>query len=161
MIRLIVAIDRDRGLAKHGVMPWYIPDDEKYFTDQTKTHGGITLTGHTTYKTFKGPLAERENYVLSREKLTLQGAHAVHDLAKFLEDFRDKDVWIVGGAAVFAEVMKAGKADELYITHIDANFGCDRFLPDYQTGFELSEQSQPREQNGFNFTYAVYRRADA
>lgn len=159
MNRLIVAIDRQRGLAKHGFQPWYIPEDEQYFTSQTKTHGGIVLIGRTTFQTFKhGPLAGRQNYVLTHNPTPIEGVTPVHDLAAFLGDFKDKDIWVVGGAKVFAEVMQAGHADELYITHIDADFGCDQFFPAYDDQFKLVEESESREQNGFHFRYARYAR---
>jgi dihydrofolate reductase len=161
MIRLIAAIDRRRGLAKHGILPWYIPEDEKYFTDQTKTHGGHVLTGSTTFKnTYKGrPLKERQNYILTHDTTPIAGVTLVHDLGQFLKDFGGKDLWIAGGAGVFEEVMKAGQADELYLTHIDADFHCDQLFPEYEDGFKLVEQGEPREQNGFHFTYARYAKA--
>ena len=161
MTRLIVACDRKRGLAKHGFMPWNIPEDEQYFTDQTKSLGGIVLVGNATFKTFRGPLAGRQNYLLTHQDTPIKGAHVVNDLAKFLEDFKDKDVWIVGGAAVFDQVIQAGKADILYVTRIDADFGCDQLFPDYENGFALTEETEPREQNGFSFTYARYAKKPA
>ena len=158
MIRLIAAVDRKLGLAKKGIIPWYIPEDERYFTDQTKTHGGHVLTGITTFKNTytHGPLAGRQNYILTHDKTPIEGVTLVHDLNKFLEDFQDKDLWVAGGAKVFEEVIQAGKANELYITHIDADFGCDQFFPAYEKDFKLAEQSELREQNGFIFTYARY-----
>jgi dihydrofolate reductase len=157
MNRLIVAVDRKLGLAKRGFQPWYIPDDEQYFTQQTKSYGGNVLIGRTTFETFKhGPLAGRKNYVLTHSQDPIEDVTLVHDLSKFLDDFQDQDVWIVGGAKVFEEVIKLGKADELYITHIDADFGCDQFFPDYKNDFKLVEQSEPKEQNGFTFRYARY-----
>lgn len=160
MIRLIAAIDRKRGLAKRGFMPWWIPEDEQYFTDQTKSFGGHVLTGGVTFRnTYKGrPLKERHNYILTHHDELIEGAEAVHDLAKFLASFNGKDLWVAGGAGVFEEVMQLGKADELYITHIDADFRCDQFFPAYENDFELAEQGEPREQNGFNFRYARYTR---
>jgi len=158
MIRLIAAIDRKRGLAKHGILPWFIPEDEKYFTDQTKTHGGHVLTGGTTFRsTYKSrPLVDRRNYILTHHEEPIEGAELVRNLFKFLEDFQDKDLWIAGGAEVFEQVIQSGKADELYLTHIDADFRCDQFFPAYEGGFKLAEQSEPHEQNGFSFTYARY-----
>lgn len=158
MIRLIVVLDRQRGMAKNGGQPWKIPDDETYFASQTKKYGGNVIAGSTTFRTFKGPLVGRQNYVLTRHTEPIPGTTLVHDLDKFLTDFADRDLWVVGGAAVFDEVMKAGQADELYITHIDADLGCDQFFPDYESQFKLIEQSEPRAQNGFHFRYAVYRK---
>ncbi len=158
MNRLIVAIDRRRGLAKNHGMPWSIPEDERFFTDQTKTHGGHVLTGGTTFReAYKNkPLSDRHNYILTHKTEPIEGTELVHNLEKFLNDFQD-DLWIAGGAAVFEQVMALGKADELYITHIDADFACDQFFPEYQ-GFELVNQSEKKEQNGFHYTYAVYKR---
>jgi dihydrofolate reductase len=158
MIRLIAAIDRQRGLAKHGILPWFIPEDEKYFSDQTKTYGGHVLTGGTTFRnTYNNkPLVDRHNYILTHQTEPIEGAEIIHDLTKFLDDFRDKDLWVAGGTEVFEQVMRAGKADELYLTHIDADFGCDQFFPAYEKDFKLIERSESHHQNGFSFTYARY-----
>ncbi len=160
MIRLIAAIDRKRGIAKNGAMPWKIPEDEKYFTEQTKTHGGNVLTGGTTFRnTYNNrPLVDRQNYILTHDDTSIPGAIVVHDLAKLLEGFKTKDLWIAGGAKVFQEVLDLGMADELYLTHIDDDFSCDQFFPEYEHAFKLAEQSESREQNGLRFTYARYVR---
>jgi dihydrofolate reductase len=159
MIRLIAAIDRSNGIAKHGVMPWNIPEDEKFFTDQTKTHGGHVLTGGVTFREAyqNRPLQDRHNYILTHDETPIEGVELVHDIAQFLSSFK-KDLWVSGGAVVFDEIMKLGKADELYLTHIDADFGCDRFFPDYSDNFKMTDQSEPREQNGFRYIYTVYTR---
>jgi dihydrofolate reductase len=158
MIRLIAAVDRKRGIAKHGGLPWSIPEDSQYFTDQTKTHGGNVLTGGTTFRNTyrRRPLAGRQNYILTHKEDAIEGVTLVHDLGKLLEEFKDKDLWVAGGAEVFKEIMAAGKADELYLTHIDADFGCDQFFPEYEQVFKKVEEGKTREQNGLKFTYAKY-----
>lgn len=163
MIRLIVAIDRQRGLAKKGGMPWNIPDDENFFTTETKKYGGHVLTGGVTFRdAYKSkPLAARQNYILTHDTTPIPGATVVNDIEKFLADFQNKDLWIAGGAGVFGQVLKAGKADELYLTHIDADFGCDQFFPEYKASFTLVKKSEPHAQNGFHFTYAIYRSKEA
>lgn len=156
MYRLIAAVDRELGIAKHGTIPWFIPEDEKFFTDQTKLYGGHNLIGRVTYETFKGPLRDRHNYVLTPDTSPIDGVELVHDLVTFLEQFNDKDLWVVGGAAVFEQVMELGYADELILTHVDATFKCDRFFPAYKGEYVLKEKSEVREQNGFRFYYATY-----
>jgi dihydrofolate reductase len=157
MYRLIAAIDRKQGMAKQGFQPWYLPADEERFTELTKSDGGICLIGSTTFKTFKqGPLAERQNYVLTHDQTPIEGVTLVHDLDKFLKDFADTNVWIIGGANVFAQVVEMSGSCELYLTHIEADFGCNQFFPDYSHGFQMTEQSGLHEQNGFIFTYAHY-----
>jgi dihydrofolate reductase len=158
MNRLIIALDRKNGIAKHGYTPWYIPDDLIYFSKLTKTDGGIVLVGRTTYDVaFKGqPLKDRANYVLTSRNDDLKGAYQVSNLQNWLEQHTDQDVWIVGGANVYQQVMQSGKADELYVTKIDADFGCDQFFPDFEETHTLVEESEELEQNGFHFHYARY-----
>jgi dihydrofolate reductase len=141
-------------------MPWKIPDDEQYFTDKTKSLGGNVLSGGVTFRTAykSNPLKDRQNFILTHDPSPIAGVTVVNDLTKFLKDFEDKDLWVAGGSVVFGEVMKANQADELYITHIDAEFGCDQFFPEFEDTYQKIEESDRREQNGFYFTYAVYKR---
>ncbi|HVV66872.1 MAG TPA: dihydrofolate reductase [Candidatus Saccharimonadales bacterium] len=160
MIRLIAAIDRERGIAKRGVIPWHIPEDAAFFDSETKKFGGKVLSGGVTFRVGYGghPLAGRQNYILTHDPQPIEGATVIHDIAQFLEKF-EGDLWVAGGAAVFEEVMELGYADELYLTHVDASFGCDRFFPEYEGSFTQIEQSEPKEQNGFTYRYTKYRRS--
>ena len=158
MNRLIVAVDRKMGMAKRNVMPWFIPDDEHFFNEQIQLYGGDCLIGLTTYQTFHGPLKGCNNYVLKPDTDPIEGVTIVNDLDKFLNDFENKDLWVIGGANVFAQVMEKDKADELLVTHIDADFGCTIFFPEIDDRFTLVDQSETKEENGFSFRYARYTR---
>ena len=161
MICLIAAIDRQRGIGKNGGQPWKIPTDEAHFARLTKTHGGNMLVGLTTFRTFHGPLPDRHNYVLTHRAEPIKGVTLVDDLNKFLEQFNDQDLWVIGGAAVYDEVLKTGLASELYLTHIDADLHCNQFFPEYENQFKLVERSEPQTQNGFSFFYATYAKLPA
>ncbi len=152
----IVAFDRRQGIAKHGFQPWYIPADEQYFAAWTKKYGGNVLVGSTTYRTFRAPLPERKNFVLTHQSELIEGAELVHNLESFLEEYHESDLWVIGGAAVFSQVLELGYADELYVTAIDADFKCDQFFPAIPSSFMLTEQSEPQAENGFTFTYKKY-----
>ncbi|MEO7364186.1 MAG: dihydrofolate reductase [Candidatus Saccharimonadales bacterium] len=158
MIRLIVAYDRQRGIAKQGFQPWAIPEDEAYFADKTKSSGAQVLMGSTTYKTLKGPLPGRRNFVLTSDKSPVDGTELVHDLRKFLANYTDveNDLWVIGGANVYAQVLDSGMANEIYATEIEADFGCNQFFPDAHEKFRLVSDSELHEQNGFIFRYRVF-----
>jgi len=161
MFRLIAAVDRKLGIAKQGFMPWNIPEDEQYFTDQTKTHGGNVLTGKTTFQlAYLGkPLEGRQNYILTHDKAPIENANVVNNLKDFYNHFEHTDVWVSGGANVFAQIMQDGKADELWLTQIEADFGCNQFFPDFSHDhYDLVQESDLREQNGFIFRYVIYKR---
>jgi len=153
MILHIVAFDNKRGIAKGGIQPWYIPEDEAFFQSETKKYGGKVLMGARTFDAIKHPLRERENFVLTHDTAPIPGAIVVNDLQQFLAEFQG-DLWVIGGAEVFAQTLDV--ADELYITKIEADFRCDRIYPSYQDKFELTRQSDPRTENGFRYTYCVY-----
>jgi dihydrofolate reductase len=159
MIRLIVAFDRQHGIAKHGFQPWNLPADEAYFTEKTKLYGGNVLVGSTTYRTFSGALVERAVHVLTSDETPIEGVEVVHDLKKFLKDYADKDLWVAGGANVYSQLFEADQVDEIYVTRIEADFGCNQFFPAFEEAFVLAEQSDLKEQNGFIFRYEVYTKS--
>lgn len=156
MIRAIAAIDRERGIGKAGLMPWKLPTDERYFTEQTKLFGGKVLTGRRTYQlTYHGPLKGRTNFVLTHDTRPIPGATLVHDLPSFLKSLKG-DLWIAGGAEVFEQALPW--TDELYLTHLDGVFGCDRFFPPYESEFHRVSESAPVTENGTTYTFCVYSR---
>ncbi|MFA6088201.1 dihydrofolate reductase [Mucilaginibacter sp.] len=153
MIRLIAAIDQKRGIAKGGVQPWNIPTDEKYFLEQTSKWGGEVLMGSKTYQVIGHPLPNRKNYVVTRDAVAVNGAEIVNDLDSFLKGF-GRDLWIVGGASIFEQTLPY--ADELYLTKIEADFGCDQFFPDYDATFMPFGEDPLQTENGFIYKFCVY-----
>lgn len=155
MIRLIAAIDSQRGLADEHGIPWDLPGDKKYFRDMT-VHGEV-LMGYRTYTEFDNPLPERTNYVLVRDGTKLrQGFLPVYDILDFVG--RHPDAWIIGGAKVFNECLRLDVADELYLTELEGEFGCTKFFPSFRDKFEFKEKGNPITENGITYLFNVYRR---
>ena len=159
MIRHIVALDSERGMAKGGAMPpWKLSKDEQYFTDETLKYGGNVLMGRKTFVEAlqNKPLAGRSNYVVTRDPSAIPGVTVVNDLASFMADWPlEKDLWVIGGSEVFVETMH--DAHELYITEIDGMYGCDKFYPAYKSSSELLHVSPPQLENGISYQFCVYR----
>jgi dihydrofolate reductase len=153
MIRFIVAVDQKLGMAKDGKQPWHLPTDEKYFLDETQKYGGVVVMGRSTFEVIGHPLKERRNIILSRK---LQQAEGVEVVASLEEALRiAPDVWVIGGASIFAQTLES--ADELYVTHIEADYGCDQFFPNFKDQFELASESQVHHENGVNFKFCIYK----
>src|SRR5580658_8387876 len=115
MIRLIAAIDTSRGIATDKGIPWKLPGDAAYFENQTTT--GLIVMGWATYNEFSAPLHDRDNYVLTRDQSPLRsGFQPISALADLQKSYPDEDVWVIGGAFVFAETLDRG--DELFITQV-------------------------------------------
>ncbi|CAN5189013.1 N/A [soil metagenome] len=156
MIRAIAAIDDKRGIAAAGNppwnIPWNIPTDARHFRELTE--GGVVLMGKDTYALFDAPLPNRRNVVASQKLTAVRpGFELVNDVAEFLQTSSD-DIWIIGGASLYQSTLDA--CEELYITHIDGDFNCDRFLPDFYSKFILSKESPRQSDNGHTFRFATY-----
>ncbi len=155
MIRQIAAMDTRRGIATDKGIPWKLPGDAAYFERQTTT--GLIFMGWATYSEFSAPLHGRDNYVLTRDQSPLRsGFQGIATLADLLKSHPNEDVWVIGGAFVFAETID--QAAELYITQVLEDFHCTKFFPDYRTGFTKFEQSKNEDESGVQYRFEKWRR---
>ena len=67
MISLIVAMDQNRLIGKENDLPWRLPEDLKYFKRITTSH--TIVMGRKTFESIGRPLPNRENVVLTRQKI--------------------------------------------------------------------------------------------
>src|SRR5579863_8561498 len=150
MIRLIAATDTTRGIATGSGIPWKLPGDSAYFENQTTT--GLIVMGWATYNEFSAPLHGRANYVLTHDQSRLRpGFEPTANLADLVTSHPGEDVWVIGGAFVYAETI--AQADELFITQVLADFHCTKFFPDYRTGFNRFEASDDQEEGGVHYRF--------
>jgi dihydrofolate reductase len=155
MIRLIAAMDTNRGIATDKGIPWKLPGDTAYFENQTTT--GLIIMGWATYNEFSAPLHGRDNYVLTGDQSPLRsGFQPVATLADLMKRLPNQDVWVIGGGFVYSETIDQG--DELFITQVLEDFHCTKFFPDYRAGFTRFEQSNDHEENGVHYRFEKWRR---
>jgi hypothetical protein len=82
----------------------------------------------TTYNAFAAPLHDRENFVLTADAAPLRtGFRAIGNLAQLVTENPGEDVWVIGGAKVYAETI--GEAEELFLTQVFGDFDCTKFSP--------------------------------
>jgi dihydrofolate reductase len=154
MIRLIAAIDSRRGIATDSGIPWKLPGDTVYFHE--KTASGIILMGRATYDEFAAPLHGRDNFVLSSQSRPLRaGFRTVGGLDQLRVAYPDDDVWVIGGATVYAETIV--RADELFLTQVIGDFHCTKFFPPYQPQFELHTRGDDRQEGGITYRFETWR----
>src|SRR5580700_4771092 len=154
MIRLIAAIDSQRGIATDSGIPWKLPGDTAYFRAKTAT--GLIVMGRATYDEFAAPLHGAENYVLSRTSTALRaGFQAITDVQQLAAAHPHDDLWVIGGAAVYRETI-AG-AHELLLTQVEKDFHCTKFFPPYEAGFERTNQSVEHHEAGLAYRFETWR----
>jgi len=160
-MNLIVAVDKNWGIGCEGGLLFHIPADLKYFKE--KTLGQVVVMGHNTLKSLPGgrPLKDRVNIVLSRQKgLEIPGVTVCHEPAELktvLKPYEDKEVWVIGGAAVYELLYEY--CAYAYVTRIEAVSKADRFFPnlDESPDWELTDASEVFSHEGLTFRYLIYK----
>jgi dihydrofolate reductase len=153
VIRLIAAVDSQRGLATDAGIPWKLPGDVAHFRELTR--GGTLIMGRATYSEFAAPLPGRTNLVATSDPTSLRpGFGAVPDLIEFL-DRPSGDVWVIGGAAVFAQAIP--RSGELQITQVSGDFACTKFFPPYTDRFVLAEHAEECHDGGVTYRFERWR----
>lgn len=127
MISLIAAIDDKRGIGKQNRLPWHIHEDLVRFKELTKGHS--VIMGRNTFESIGKPLPDRKNIVVTSDpNFIAEGVEVVNSIDDALDKAKG-DVFIIGGAQIYAQTITL--ADKIYLTQVEGDFGCDTFFPDY------------------------------
>src|SRR6266550_1348613 len=141
MIIGIVAVDRNLAIGKGGRLPWHYSADMKFFKETTI--GNAVVMGRRTWLTLKGPLKDRQNLVLSRERnLDPQDSLIVlRNVESVIELMSNQDVhlFVIGGAQVYESFLP--HIDRWLVTEVPlAVEDADTFMPpNFLGGFEMYE----------------------
>jgi dihydrofolate reductase len=159
MLRLIAAVDRYLGVANDHGIPWQgkIPTDTDRFHELTSD--GIIVMGYGTYMEYDRPLHGRDNFVMSRPDTSQlrPGFTLVPDAPMFFDRHTNDVVWVIGGAALFGTSLP--RADELFLTRLDADFHCSKFFPEFAETFELEDDDGPHVESDISFHFETWRRS--
>ncbi|WLR43673.1 dihydrofolate reductase [Bacillus carboniphilus] len=157
MISLILAMDENRLIGKDNGLPWYLPNDLKYFKKVTMNH--IVVMGRKTFQSIGKPLPGRKNIVITRNSsFQAEGCEVIHALDE-LEKINDEEIFVIGGSQVYKEMLPF--ADKLYITKINATFEGDSYFPpinENEWTLVSSEKGVVDERNLYNHQFLVYKR---
>ncbi len=123
---LLAAWDDNRLIGNGNELPWHhIKEDMRMFRDRTLNHA--VVMGRKTWESLKiKPLPGRENVVISKTlnfKSMPDGSVSHGNLYDALEiahlAVEDKlDIFIIGGASVYKEVLEKDLVDKMIITRV-------------------------------------------
>ncbi len=134
MTSLIVAVDKNYGIAKSGGIPWKCPDDMKLFKRLTTGiyEKNIVVMGRRTWETLKAPLSGRTNIIISRT-LTADslppGCVIYRSPQEFLSCVHDGHIWIIGGYDIYMWFINNTPIREVFMSQLPGDWNCDLFLP--------------------------------
>lgn len=145
-VSIVVAMGSNGVIGVNGGMPWHLPADLAHFKRVTLGHPMIM--GRTTFESIGRPLPGRTTIVVTRQPDWhadgVEVASSVDDalaLARGLDD----EVFVIGGAQIYAEALRLGAVDRLIVTHIDAAPEGDTYFPavDWSVWAESSVEEFP------------------
>lgn len=162
IIALIVAVAKDNVIGAGNSIPWYCPEDLKYF--KRTTLGSPILMGRKTYESLKvKPLPGRKNIVVSRdEQLSYQGCEMVTSIEAGItlaESSAAEKLFIIGGADIYQQCLPLSQ--ELYLTEVSVHVEGDRFFPNInESEWSLLKQDafQADENNPHDMTFKIFLR---
>ena len=155
-VTILAAVARNGVIGVDGGLPWHLPDELQLFKELTLGH--VLVMGRRTYESVGRPLPGRTTVVVTRRPdRQSEGALRAGSDEEALATAReiDDEVFVVGGAQVYAEALPA--TDRLALTLVDAE-------PEGDTVFPEVDWSQWREVarlGGQGWEHVTYERGVA
>ncbi len=154
-MNIIVNADNNWAIGNKNRLLVSIPNDMKHFREETT--GRVVVLGRKTLETFPQgqPLKNRTNIILSRDKsYQVRGATVVHSLEELLEElkqYRDEDVYVVGGASVYQQLLPY--CNVAHVTKTDHEYEADAYFPDLDRDGQWELTADSEEQTYFDIPY--------
>lgn len=124
----------NRVIGADGKIPWHLPDDFKWF--KKVTTGQVVLMGRKTFASLGKPLPNRVNVVVTRGG-EIPGVTTVADLARFDPAQYVQDVFVIGGAQIYSQLLP--RCSDLYLSVLKREVKGDAYFPEFESMFELKE----------------------
>lgn len=158
-------MSRNRVIGRDNKLPWQLPDELKYFKEQTL--GKPVIMGRMTFESMPSHLPNRLNIVLTRTKQRLHNVMVAHSLEEALgigkhhcKAKQIEECFVIGGTSVYTETLPL--ADRLYATTVNAEVQGDAYFPEYDESCWklISETHHPQDsKHVYSYDTRRYERA--
>lgn len=128
-ISMIAAMTEDRVIGIKNTLPWKLPNDMKWFRQNTM--GKPIIMGRKTFESFGAKaLPGRTNIIITRdESYQASDSIVVHSIEEALKVAGNVDeIMIIGGASFYEQMLP--KANRLYLTFVHAELDGDAWFPE-------------------------------
>ena len=157
-VTLIAAAAENNALGKDNQMIWRLPDDFKRFKQLTTGHH--IIMGRKTLESMNGPLPNRTNIVITRQKdYTHEGCIIVNSLDEALAASpQNEEVFVIGGGEIYRQSI--AKADKIELTRVlGISPEADAYFPEINPDeWNLTESvfHGKDEKHSLEFVYETY-----
>lgn len=140
---IICAVSENGVIGSEGKLPWYIPEDLKWFKNITVNR--TVVMGRNTWESI-GLLPNRRNVVIT--SVPIDGVTTYKSLQECA--YSESDIIVIGGARLFEEAMHS--VDKVYLTRIHKCVNGDTFFEPNLSGKECIYSRQ-----GDGYTFYIYQ----
>lgn len=157
MFSIIAAIGKNRELGKNGDLIWHLPNDLKFFKEQTS--GKKVFMGKRTFESLPKKLPNREHFVLTDKDIKDEGITLVWNLDKYIKENVDTEdeIFVIGGGMVYSQMLPYAK--RLILTEIEAECkDADTYFPDFNKYAWDRRIISSNSDNGINYNHVEYTR---
>jgi dihydrofolate reductase len=161
VVSLLVAADENNVIGKDNQLPWHLPNDLKYFKNQT--WGMPILMGRKTFDSIGKPLQGRKSIVITRNKEwkhpDVDVVHSTKEAIAKAKEYGAKEIFVIGGAEIFNSSFD--KAQRIYLTRVHHQFEGDVYFPALDTNdWTLTHNRfcHADEKNAWSHTFQVWER---
>ncbi len=158
LVSIIVAVAENGVIGNGNDIPWYIPEDFKYF--KATTMGKPCIMGRKTFESILEklgkPLPGRTSIVVSRSGFEHEGATTAGSLREAVtiaQKENPDEIFIIGGAQIYAQALEDNLVDAIYLTRVHQSPDGDAFFPDVS-----SEWQETSREDHDGFSFLVYQK---
>ena len=162
-ITLIAAMAENRVIGRDNALPWHLPADLARFKQRTEGH--VVIMGRRTFESVGRPLPNRRSIVVTRKHdYHPPGAEIAHSLDEAIERGREterEEIFILGGAEIYALALP--DVDRLELTIVHADVSGDTFFPECDLSeWKLIDQQRHEadDRHAHAFSFRTYERGN-
>ena len=152
MVKIIVAMSKNRVIGDSNTLIWHLPEDLKRFRQLTT--GNTIVMGRKTYESIGKPLPNRRSIIITRDTdYKVEGCEVVNSLEEALL-LSNNDCFIIGGGEIYRQAIDI--TDRIYLTLINKEFEGDTSFPELKDWVEISYEDFGNDD--FEYSFIQYER---
>lgn len=154
---IIAAIGKNNELGVDNHLIWSLPQDLKFFKEQTT--GRTIIMGRKTFESLPRMLPNRHHIVLSKSSTLPSEVEVFRSIEDLLDKYKDTEdeMFIIGGASLYKEFLSI--ADKMLLTEVDAEYTeADAYFPSFNKDEWTQELIKENSDNGISYKHVLYKR---
>ena len=156
-ITMIAAVGQNRELGKDNQLLWHLPEDLKFFKEQTM--GKPIVMGKRTLDSLPRLLPGRLHLVLTHQEIEpndqIKVFRSIDSLVDFISTL-DQEVMVIGGAQVYKEMLDL--SDKMLLTEVEASKEADVYFPEFDKSAWDCEELCEHQEGPIRYKHLSYTR---